>query len=170
LGGEIELVSSQGKGCCFTIYIPIQQSLVDVQIIRTNEQTMALPLINLLDSYAMESNRLVWQRGKQWFITDDNRQVPLIDICKFLPLPANKTENESAFILLLNAENTLFAVLVDGLAEQTQLLIKSLRTHYRHIDGIKGIAVLPEGNLALLLDPSKLFESFQLLGDNKNDG
>ncbi len=170
LGGEIELVSTQGKGCCFTICIPIQQSLVDVQIIRINEQTMALPLINLLDSFAMESNRLVWQRGKQWFITDDNRQVPLIDICKFLPLPANKTENESAFILLLNAENTLFAVLVDGLAEQTQLLIKSLRTHYRHIDGIKGIAVLPEGNLALLLDPSKLFESFQLLGDNKNDG
>ena len=170
MGGEIELVSTQGKGCCFTIYIPIQQSLVDAQIIRIAEQTMALPLIDLLDSFAMESNRLVWQRGKQWFITDDNRQVPLIDICKFLQLPANKTENQSAFILLLNAENSLFAVLVDGMAEQSQLLIKSLRTHYRHVDGIKGVAVLPEGNLALLIDPSKLLGSFQILGDNKNDG
>src|SRR5690606_32438195 len=118
VGGGMELVSTQGKGCCFPIHIPIRQSLVDAQIIRVAEQTMALPLISLLDSFAMESNRLVWQRGKQWFITDDNRQVPLIDICKFLQLPANKTENESAFILLLNAENLLFAVLVDGMAEQ----------------------------------------------------
>lgn len=164
LGGNIELVSTRGKGCCFTFYIPIQQSLVDSQIVQIDHQKLVLPLLNILDSYPLESNRQIWQRGKQWFITDDNRQVPLVNLRKFLQLAPDNDDIDSAFIILLNTENTLFAVLVDSLAEQAQLLIKSLQPHYRHINGIKGVALLPEGHLALLLDPSKLLEYFHSLG------
>lgn len=166
MGGRIELASTNGKGCCFTLYIPVHHALIDVQIIRAAEQTLALPLINVLDSYAADSSRVVWHQGKQWFITDDNHQVPLIDIRKFLQLHSQETDDQTGFVVLLNAENSFFALKVDRLAEQTQLLIKSLRPHYRHVNGVKGIAILTDGNLALLLDPGKLLMTFPVSGEH----
>lgn len=166
MGGSIELVSTNGKGCCFTVYIPVHQSLMDVQIIRAAEQTLALPLINVLDSYAVDSSRVIWHQGKQWFITDDNHQVPLIDIRRFLQLSSREMDDQSGFIVMLNAENSFFALKVDSLAEQAQLLIKSLRPHYRQVNGVKGIAILPEENLALLLEPGKLLMSFPAAGQH----
>lgn len=166
LGGSIGLVSTQSKGCCFTIQIPIQRSIVDVQLVRIAEQTLALPLINLVDSYAFDSNRVVWQQGKQWFISDDSRQIPLINIGKFLQHPSLEVDDESTFIIVLNAENSFFAVQVDSLVDQAQLLIKSLRPHYRHLNGIKGVAILADGNLALLLDPGRLLVLHPTFGGN----
>ena len=166
LGGSIELVSAQGKGCCFTMNIPVQRSLVDVQLVSVSGQTVALPLINLIDSYAFDSNRVIWQHGKQWFITDDSRQIPLFDLGKFLQLAPEPEDDEATFIIVLNAENHFFAVQVERLAEQAQLLIKSLRPHYRHLSGVKGVAILPEGSLALLLEPGRLLMSFSNLGES----
>lgn len=166
MGGHIELVSSNGKGCCFNLYIPVHQALMDVQLIRSAEQTLALPLMNVLDNYAADSSRLVWHRGKQWFISEDNQQIPLIDIRKFLQFPSWEINDPSGFIILLNAENSFYALLVDSLAEQTQLLIKSLRPHYRPVNGVKGIAILAEGDLALLLEPGKLLMSFSVSGEH----
>lgn len=165
MGGRIELISSNGRGCCFTLYIPVHQALMDVQLIHVDQQTLALPLISVLDSYAADSSRLVWHRGKKWFITDDNRQVPLIDIRQFLQLPVRETDEQSGFIVLLTTENNVFAMKVDSLAEQAQLLVKSLLPHYRHVNGIKGVAILNEGNIALLIEPGKLLMSLTISGE-----
>ncbi|THF49776.1 MAG: hypothetical protein E8F57_06180 [Methylophaga nitratireducenticrescens] len=166
MGGDIELVSNQGRGCCFIIKIPVLRSLMDVQLIRINDQTLALPLIHLIDSYLWDNARVIWLNGKQWFITDENQQVPLIDISRFLQLPYIERNEQSAHIVLVNVDKRFFAFSVDSLADQMQLLIKSLRPHYHHINGIKGIAILPEGDLALLLEPSKLLMAYEMDGGN----
>ena len=166
MGGDIELVSNQGRGCCFIIKIPVLRSLMDVQLIRIKDQTVALPLIHLIDSYLWDNARVIWLNGKQWFITDENQQVPLIDVGRFLQLPDTERNEQFAHILLVNVDKRFFALCVDSMAEQMHLLIKSLRPHYHHINGIKGIAILPEGDLALLLDSSKLLMSYEMVGGN----
>lgn len=138
---------------------------MDVQLIHVDQQTLALPLINVLDSYAADSSRSVWHRGKKWFITDDNRQVPLIDLRQFLQLPVRETDEQAGFIVLLNTENSIFAMKVDSLAEQAQILVKSLLPHYRHVNGVKGVAILNEGNIALLIEPGKLLMSLTIAGE-----
>lgn len=165
LAGNIELVSNPGKGCCFNIQIPVWQSLIDVQLIRIDDQTLALPLINLINSYLWDENRVVWQQGKRWFVSDENHHVPLVDIRKFLQLPYMERDQQSDSIVLVNVEKRFFALQVDSLAEQVQLLVKSLRPHYHHVNGIKGIAILPDGDLALLLEPNKLLMLFEMVGD-----
>lgn len=164
LSGDIEWVSNPGKGCCFNIKIPVLRSMIDAQLIRIDDQTLALPLMNLISSYVWDENRVVWQQAKRWFVSDENHLVPLIDIRKFLQLPHNDCDEPSDSIVLVNIEKRFFALQVDSLAEQAQLLVKSLRPHYRHVNGIQGIAILPDGDLTLLLDPSKLLMLFEMVG------
>lgn len=163
LGGQIEVISTTGKGCCFNLHLPVQQVLMDVQLIRIANQLMALPLLNVQGSQTLDSQRVIWQRGKKWFITDDNRQIPLFDMHKFLALPVEVKQMTPAVVTLVDAGNSLFAISAEGLAKQTQLLIKSLLPNYRAVPGVKGIAILPYNALALLLDPEKLLLSFHAM-------
>ena len=44
------------------------------------------------------------------------------------------------------------ALLVDAINGQRQVVIKSLETHYRHVDGVSAATILGDGSVALILD------------------
>ena len=49
-----------------------------------------------------------------------------------------------------NGENV--GLFVDDLLDQQQVVIKSLETNYRQIQGISGATILGDGDVALILD------------------
>ena len=44
------------------------------------------------------------------------------------------------------------ALLVDAIHGQRQVVIKSLETHYRHVEGVAAATILGDGRVALILD------------------
>jgi len=44
------------------------------------------------------------------------------------------------------------ALLVDAINGQRQVVIKSLETNYRHVDGVSAATILGDGSVALILD------------------
>ncbi|MCD8512303.1 MAG: chemotaxis protein CheW [Nitrincola sp.] len=48
------------------------------------------------------------------------------------------------------------ALFVDELIAQQQVVIKSLETHYRKVEGISGATIMGDGKVALILDIDKL--------------
>ncbi|HOU90705.1 MAG TPA: chemotaxis protein CheW, partial [Polyangiaceae bacterium] len=44
------------------------------------------------------------------------------------------------------------ALLVDGISDQRQFVIKSLKTHYRSMEGVAGATILGDGCVSLILD------------------
>ncbi|MOA66599.1 Chemotaxis protein CheA [compost metagenome] len=44
------------------------------------------------------------------------------------------------------------ALLVDAINGQRQVVIKSLETHYRQVDGVSAATILGDGSVALILD------------------
>jgi two-component system chemotaxis sensor kinase CheA len=47
-------------------------------------------------------------------------------------------------------------MLVDELIGQSQVVIKSLETNYRKVDGIAGATIMGDGRVALILDVPSL--------------
>jgi two-component system, chemotaxis family, sensor kinase CheA len=45
---------------------------------------------------------------------------------------------------------------VDGLLGQQQVVIKSLDTHFRKVDGVAGATILGDGRVSLVLDVAGL--------------
>jgi two-component system chemotaxis sensor kinase CheA len=54
--------------------------------------------------------------------------------------------------MLIDAEGERLALLVDELMGQHQVVIKSLETNYRKVDGTAGATILGDGRVALILD------------------
>jgi two-component system chemotaxis sensor kinase CheA len=44
------------------------------------------------------------------------------------------------------------ALLVDAICDQRQVVIKSLDTHYRSVEGVAGATILGDGRVALIID------------------
>jgi two-component system chemotaxis sensor kinase CheA len=61
--------------------------------------------------------------------------------------------------VLLEAEGRKVAVLVDGLINQDQVVIKSLDANYRKVTYVAGATILGEGRVVLILDVNALARS-----------
>src|SRR5690625_5993176 len=57
-----------------------------------------------------------------------------------------------AIAVVLQAEDTRFALLVDQLLGQHQVVVKNLETNYKKIPGISAATILGDGSVALIVD------------------
>lgn len=59
-------------------------------------------------------------------------------------------------MVILESEGKSFALQVDELVGQQQVVIKSLEQNFRRIDGIAGATIMGDGSVALILDVDAL--------------
>ncbi|VAW75048.1 Signal transduction histidine kinase CheA, partial [hydrothermal vent metagenome] len=62
------------------------------------------------------------------------------------------TRLEEALLVVVEHEGHKIGLMVDELLGQQQVVIKSLETNYRRIEGISGATILGDGTVALILD------------------
>ncbi len=60
--------------------------------------------------------------------------------------------DELSSAVIVQAEGTRFALLVDQLVGQHQVVVKNLETNYRKVPGISAATILGDGNVALIID------------------
>jgi two-component system chemotaxis sensor kinase CheA len=59
-------------------------------------------------------------------------------------------------MVIVESDGTRFALLVDALLGQHQVVVKSLDANYRKVHGISGATIMGDGRVALILDPAAL--------------
>jgi len=55
-------------------------------------------------------------------------------------------------VIVVESGNATIGIIVDELAADTQVVVKSLESNYKALDGISGATVLGDGTIALILD------------------
>ena len=72
------------------------------------------------------------------------------------PMTSDNTPRPAAAIVIETASGTRSALLVDSIQDQRQVVIKSLETNYRRVDGIAAATILGDGRVAMILDVDAL--------------
>ena len=66
-------------------------------------------------------------------------------------------------LLLIETENDRrCALIVDQIQDQRQVVIKSLETNYRRVDGVAAATILGDGRIALIIDPDRIVRDASL--------
>ncbi|MBI2381805.1 MAG: chemotaxis protein CheW [Gammaproteobacteria bacterium] len=156
MGGRIEIESYAGMGSKFSIRLPLTLAILDGMSLAVGAETYIVPLACIIESLQPRpedikslaaSGRLVRVRGEY---------LPLIALHEFLHVEPRSREPSQGIVLILEADNRKFALFVDELLGQQQVVIKSLETHYRRIPGMSGATILGDGRVALILDVEAL--------------
>jgi two-component system chemotaxis sensor kinase CheA len=161
IGGKVEIDSRAGKGTTLRMRIPLTLAIIPALIVRSLNQSFALPqgalseLVHIPPEQAaaaiewIENAPLYRLRGKL---------LPLVFLDRLLmPGGEHKLAAErDNFIAVLDADGRRFGLVVDGLADPEEIVVKPLSAVLKTIGLFSGATVLGNAELALILDPGSI--------------
>jgi two-component system chemotaxis sensor kinase CheA len=161
IGGKVEIDSRVGKGTTLRMRIPLTLAIIPALIVRSLNQSFALPqgalseLVHIPPQQAaaaiewIENAPLYRLRGKL---------LPLVFLDRLLmPSGEHKVAVErDNFIAVLDADGRRFGLVVDGLADPEEIVVKPLSAVLKTIGLFSGATVLGNAELALILDPGSI--------------
>lgn len=153
LGGRISIQSSPGEGSVFSISLPLTLAVLDGMVIEVAQQTMVVPLSSIVETLTLtdaeiqtldQGTRVVHIRGSF---------VPLLDLGEeFGYRNAADAPPEAVVLFILSEDGERYALVVDTILEQRQVVIKGLAETYGYVPGVAAATILGDGKIALILD------------------
>lgn len=161
LGGRVEVESNFGKGSTFSIRLPLTMAILDGQLVRVGRETFVLPLLNIVESVLIDMNRVNPMGNSAAVYQLREQNIPIIRVKEVMGMTKVEREDalqglENNILVIVDIGNEQVGLVVDELLDQQQVVIKSLETNYRQLDGLSGATILGDGTVALILDLSGL--------------
>ncbi len=83
--------------------------------------------------------------------------LPLVELYrKVFEVEGAKTDATQGIVVILQSAGRRYALLVDQLIGQHQVVVKNLESNYRKVPGISAATILGDGSVALIVDVSAL--------------
>jgi two-component system chemotaxis sensor kinase CheA len=82
--------------------------------------------------------------------------LPLIRLYDLFGIEPRSTDLTKGLLVIVEADGKKAGLYVDDLLGQQQIVIKSLTTHYRKVEGISAATILGDGTVAMILDVAGL--------------
>ena len=153
IGGRIDIESVSGMGTRITIRLPLTLAILDGMIVSVEGISYVIPLTYIIESLQPKPEDIRGMSGNtSSVIRVRGEYLPLLTMHSLMNLQAAPPPASEAIVLILEAEGKKFALQVDYLVGQQQVVIKSLEQNFRRIDGITGATIMGDGSVALILD------------------
>ena len=156
LGGRIDIESQEGIGATFTIRLPLTLAIVDGMCVSVGDQTFIIPLVNIVESMQPLEKDIKTLAGDDQLLLVRDQYWPILPLYKAMQLEPDFTEAHKGIAVLIEANKHRFALFVDALVGQQQVVIKSLEQHYKRVQGVAGATIMGDGSVALILDVESL--------------
>jgi two-component system chemotaxis sensor kinase CheA len=161
IGGKVEIESRSGQGTTLRMRIPLTLAIIPALIVRSVGQSFALPqgalseLVHVPPEQASAS--IEWMEGAPLYRLR-GKLLPLVFLDRLLmPEGTHQSATEKDnFIAVLNADGRQFGLVVDGLADPEEIVVKPLSSVLKNIGLYSGATVLGNAELALILDPGSI--------------
>jgi two-component system chemotaxis sensor kinase CheA len=161
IGGKVEIDSKPGTGTTLRLRIPLTLAIIPALIVRSVEQSFAVPqgalseLVHVPPDQA--ATAIEWMEGAPLYRLR-GKLLPLVFLDRLLmPQGQHKQATErDNFIAVLNADGRRFGLVVDGLADPEEIVVKPLSAVLKSIGLYSGATVLGNAELALILDPGAI--------------
>jgi len=156
LNGRIEIQSEKGHGTTFAVKLPLTLAVTDGMLIRVGEQRVILPTASIHMSFRPAAATIVRVLGRGEMVMLRGDPVPIVRLHQVFGIPNAVEDPTAALVVIVEDGERRSAILVDELLGQQQVVAKSLRAGTGKIQGVAGGAILGDGRVGLILDPSGL--------------
>lgn len=152
LGGSVDIASELGRGTTFTIRLPLTLAILDGQLIRASDEIYVIPLASIVESIPLSSAEITRIAGDMPVYKNEGEYIPIVDLCEEFEIKGRAQSVNEGLIAIVEGENRKIAVKIDELLGQQQVVIKSLESHYKSLQGVSGATILGDGRVSLILD------------------
>ncbi|NLF83946.1 MAG: chemotaxis protein CheA, partial [Candidatus Gastranaerophilales bacterium] len=170
LNGNVKVRSNLGKGCQVSIQIPVTMATINSFLVKTNEQTFAIPTNSIKTTLLVDIEQVFYKEGRKTILVDD-RTIPICSLAEVLEMPENTENYSKLVVIIIQVEDMQVGFIVDKLIGDQEILHKNLSAPLVRVRNIAGITTLGSGNLCLILNVSDLVKSaYVRFGKNGSNG
>ncbi|ATH76949.1 chemotaxis protein CheA [Vreelandella venusta] len=152
MGGRVEIQSKKGEGTNTRIVLPLTLAILDGMSIKVGNETFILPLSTVLESLQPAKGDMYAMAGDDVVLKVRDEYLPVIAIHEVLDVENAITDPTQSIAVIVQGEGRRYAMLVDELIGQQQVVVKNLEDNYRKVPGVSAATILGDGSVALILD------------------
>lgn len=152
LRGQVEVRSEQGQGSVFSIRLPLTLAIIDGMVVRVGAERYIVPMLLIVMSIRPEPEQLstVVERGEMLQL--QGRLLPLFKLAEIFGIEGAAQDTQEGIVVVVEDEGRQTGLLLDEILGEQQIVIKSLGETMQGIPGVAGGAIMPDGNVGLILD------------------
>lgn len=154
--GRIDIESVLGAGTRISIRLPLTLAILDGLSVAVGDQMFIVPLNYIIESMQPTAADIKTVSGHGRVVQVRGEYLPVVALHEVFNLNPNVTAVHEGILVILEAEGHKAALFVDDLIGQHQVVIKSLESNYRRVQGVSGATIMGDGKVALILDTAAL--------------
>lgn len=152
MGGHVEISSREGRGTTTRIVLPLTLAILNGMSVKVGEEAYILPLSYVIESLQPLADHLHSITADGHVIKVRGEYLPLIELHRVFDVAGAQTNPTQGILVIVQADDARFALLVDELLGQHQVVVKNLETNYRKVPGISAATILGDGSVAFIID------------------
>jgi two-component system chemotaxis sensor kinase CheA len=157
LKGTIEVFTEEGKGTVFEITLPITLAILQAILVKIGGEKFAIPLTSVSEMVRIEAHEIQTIDRKEVYYLRD-RTLPVIRVKEFFHLKEAQQRTDFFMVVVVKLADQYFGLLVDELAGEQEIVIKSMGEKLKNIPGIAGAAEIGDQKPILVLDAESMIE------------
>ncbi len=166
MSGSIKVTTEMGKGSVFKISLPLTMAIIDGMIVRLGGEKYIIPLSQVHESLKPTADMVNTITGFGECLNLRGDVLPLFNVGSTLGRKTDEGNSTDKIAIIIHSTDFNFAVLVDDILHQQQVVIKTLGEEIRNSRGFMGSSILGDGRPAFILDLNELYKNN--LKKNKN--
>ena len=171
IGGTLDLESKEGQGTTINIKIPLTLAIIPALVVTNGGDRYAIPQVSLLELVRLEGEQVKKGienvHGAPVYRLRGNL-LPIVNLSERLKKFAKKdkdadnddgTEHEEDSVInivVLRANERQFGLVVDGVLDTEEIVVKPLSRQLKSIGEYAGATIMGDGTVALILDVAGL--------------
>jgi two-component system chemotaxis sensor kinase CheA len=153
LRGRVDVSSELGKGCTFSVRLPLTMAITDGMLVKVGNQRYILPTVNIDMSFRPNGEALSTVVGQGEIVVFNGKVLPIFRLHRLFNIKDAVEDPTRGLLIIIGEGNQRCALLVDELVGQQQVVAKPLGDGIGRVRGIAGGAILGDGRVGLILDP-----------------
>ncbi len=171
IGGVVDLASKTGEGTTVKIKIPLTLAIIPGLVINSGGERFIIPQVSLLELLRLEG-----EAGKKQIERIHGTPVyrrrgsllPIAYLNEVLALPATSSDSEVLNIVVLQAEERQFGLVVDAINDTQEIVVKPLGKQLKGLTSYAGATIMGDGKVSLILDITGIGQLSGVLSESRD--
>jgi two-component system chemotaxis sensor kinase CheA len=154
IGGIVDICNRPGEGSTVRLKIPLTLAIIPGLVITSGGERFVIPQVSLLELIRLErdsSEKHIEQVHGTPVYRRRGSLLPIAYLNQVLGLKLAE-QAEAISIVVLQAEDRQFGLVVDGINDTQEIVVKPLGKQFKGLTEYAGATIMGDGRVALILD------------------
>jgi len=171
IGGVVDLFSRPGEGTTVKIKIPLTLAIIPGLVITSGGERFVIPQVSLLELIRLEGDssekHIEHIQGTPVY----RRRGSLLPVAYLNQVLGLKSPGsaEAVSMVVLQAEDRQFGLVVDGINDTQEIVVKPLGKQLKGLSVYAGATIMGDGRVALILDVLGIGQSSGVLSESHHE-